>query len=259
MNHNIFSKNSINIFTRKIRLSFFAIRFFLKAIIQNKLHTNKNYNLRFIKSLISNYFLENVTGVIHVGANLGQSRDLYDYYNLDVIWIEPIENTFKNLEKNIKNYPRQKAYNYLITDEDDKSYEFFITNNDVSSSILKLSQHKRLFPHIKESYSIKLQSKTLKTLLEEKNININNYQFLNLDTQGSELLILKGASSIISKFSFIKTEVANFEAYENCAQLDEMNCFMYNNNFRIKEKVQVAAKRNVGSYFEITYQSRKRN
>ena len=256
MNHNICSKDSINILTRRTRLFFLAIRFFLKAIFQNKLYKYRNYNLRFIKSLISNYYLENVTGVIHVGANVGQSRDLYDFYALNVIWIEPIEKTFKTLEKNIKNYPKQKAYNYLITDKDDKSYDFFITNNNVSSSIFKLSQHKKLFPDVKESYSIRLQSKTLKTLLEEKKININNYQFLNLDTQGSELLILKGASSIINKFSFIKTEVANFEAYENCAQLDEMNCFMDNNDFKIKEKVQVAAKRNVGNYFEITYQSK---
>ena len=32
-------------------------------------------------------FLKSVSGVIHVGANTGQERDLYAKYHLDVVWI----------------------------------------------------------------------------------------------------------------------------------------------------------------------------
>ena len=35
-------------------------------------------------------FLRKVSGVIHVGANLGQERAHYARFRLDVVWIEPI-------------------------------------------------------------------------------------------------------------------------------------------------------------------------
>ena len=35
-------------------------------------------------------FLKEVSGVVHVGANTGQERGIYDKLSLDVIWIEPI-------------------------------------------------------------------------------------------------------------------------------------------------------------------------
>ena len=34
-------------------------------------------------------FLADARGVIHVGANVGQERDLYAAYRLPVVWIEP--------------------------------------------------------------------------------------------------------------------------------------------------------------------------
>jgi len=47
-------------------------------ILQRKFHKNPNV------------FLRNAKGVIHIGANDGEEKELYATYNLDVIWIEPI-------------------------------------------------------------------------------------------------------------------------------------------------------------------------
>ena len=47
----------------------------------------------------ANSFLNNVSGVIHVGANSGQERYEYNLYSLDVIWIEPIPKIFNKLKK----------------------------------------------------------------------------------------------------------------------------------------------------------------
>jgi hypothetical protein len=74
-------------------------------------------------------FLEDISGVIYVGANLGQERELLEAHALSVIWIEPVPEIFAELEKNIKNFPRQQAYRYLITDKDDKLYTFHVSNN----------------------------------------------------------------------------------------------------------------------------------
>jgi hypothetical protein len=59
-------------------------------------------------------------------------------------------------------------------------------------------------------------------LIQIENIEIKKYQGLVLDTQGSELLILKGAEKILRNFSYIKVEAADFNAYEGCCQIDEL-------------------------------------
>src|SRR5215472_4628952 len=50
-------------------------------------------NLRRIRSMLKrnpDSFLRGVSGVIHVGANTGQERELYEKFGLHVVWIEPI-------------------------------------------------------------------------------------------------------------------------------------------------------------------------
>ena len=45
---------------------------------------------RLLTSIDSpNWYLRKVDGIVHVGANVGQDRDLYASYGLDVLWIEP--------------------------------------------------------------------------------------------------------------------------------------------------------------------------
>jgi hypothetical protein len=63
-------------------------------------------------------YLDNVTGVIHVGANTGQERDFYASKGLRVLWIEPIANLFEELRQNISAYANQHALCALITDRE---------------------------------------------------------------------------------------------------------------------------------------------
>ena len=56
-----------------------------------------------------NSFLNNVSGVIHIGANSGQEREEYNLYSLDVIWIEPIPKVFKKLKKKYKKISKTKS------------------------------------------------------------------------------------------------------------------------------------------------------
>ncbi len=54
-------------------------------------------------------FLRKARGVIHVGANQGQERNLYAAYNLNVLWIEPIPEVFDQLTALIAPYAAQRA------------------------------------------------------------------------------------------------------------------------------------------------------
>ena len=52
-----------------------------------------------------NNFLHEVSGVVHVGASRGQERTLYQQYGLRVLWIEPIQEVFEDLQANLKKFP----------------------------------------------------------------------------------------------------------------------------------------------------------
>lgn len=202
----------------------------------------------------ANSFLNNVSGVIHVGANSGQERDEYNLYSLNVIWIEPIPKVFNKLKKNIKKYSKQKAYKYLLTNIDNQNINFKIANNaGQSSSILELNQHKDIWPKVEYTRSIKLKSSTLKNVIKHEKIDIKRYQALIIDTQGSELLVLKGGSNLLKNFRYIKTEAADFESYKECCLIKDLSKFLDKFGFKEIKKVKFATRKEGGSYFDILY------
>jgi FkbM family methyltransferase len=202
-------------------------------------------------------FLEDINGVIHIGANTGQERKIYAKYSLQVIWVEPIPDIFNKLVNNIKGFENQKAFQALVTDVSGKEYEFNVASNGgASSSILKFKDHKNIWPEVNFEKKIKLKSLTLNDLLEVNQVQIKKYQALILDTQGSELLILKGASSLLKNFKYIKVEVPDFESYEGCCKLDEMISFMKKNNFQEFIRNEFAKQEDgKGSYYDIVFKN----
>ena len=199
-------------------------------------------------------FLEKAFGVIHVGANVGQERSLYAQNDLEVLWIEPIPEVFEILTANLEEFPKQRALPGLVTDEDGKDYELHIANNRGSSSILDLKLHKEIWPDIHYEKTITVPGVTLNTLLEKEQIDLNKYNALVMDTQGSELLVLQGAIPILHHFKFIKTEVADFEAYSGCCQLPEVSAFMKRFGFREYSRRVMIEGREGNRYYDIVYE-----
>ncbi len=199
-------------------------------------------------------FLQNLSGVIHVGANTGQERELYKKLGLSVIWIEPIPEVFQILKANLQDFPNQQALQYLVTDRDDQEYQFHVANNNgLSSSIMDLKQHKEIWPSVSFTNTLLLRSSTLVTLFEKEGINPANYQALILDVQGAELLVLRGCATLLKNFQYIKTEVADFESYAGCCQLSDLNPFMIDQGYRIFSLQKFASRPAGGSYFNIVY------
>ncbi|SNR17698.1 FkbM family methyltransferase [Tenacibaculum jejuense] len=204
----------------------------------------------------SEKFLTDITGLIHVGANIGQECRLYKKYGLDVIWIEPIPEVFQQLKRNIKKFPNQKAIQALLTNKNDETYEFNIANNNgASSSILKLDKHQDLWPEVSYEKTLQLKSITLQKLVADELIDINKYQAIVLDTQGSELLVLQGSIALLKKIKYISTEVANFESYKNCCKLDDMILFMKSNGFIEVYRETFAESDHGEIYYEILFKN----
>lgn len=201
-----------------------------------------------------NAYLRQISGIIHIGANTGQERELYAKHDLNVIWIEPIPEVFTRLKANLRTYPHQRALQYLVTDREGGSYEFHIANNDgLSSSILELGQHRDIWPDVKYERHITLKGTTLASIVEREGINLRNYDALVMDTQGSELLVLKGAARVLSGFTYIKTEAADFESYEGCAKLAEIEVFLHSHGFRAQHRNLFASRPGGGGYYDVIY------
>ena len=202
-----------------------------------------------------NDFLKKCHGLIHVGANDGHERHLYAEHGLKVVWIEPIPDVFQRLVENIRDLPDQRAINALITDEDGTLCTLHISNNSgQSSSILDLHLHKDIAPEVRFTHDITLRSSRLPTALAD--VDLAQYDAMVLDTQGSELLVLQSAATILGGFNFIQIEAANFEAYRNCATVDTINTFLRSHGFRLLHKDLQVRRAAGGEYFELLFRRR---
>ena len=91
-------------------------------------------------------------------------------------------------------------------------------------------------------------------MFERVNFNPSDYQALIMDTQGSELLVLQGSISILKNFKYIKTEAADFEIYQGCCQLYEIEALMKTHGYREFSRKKFASKSGVGNCFDIVYE-----
>ena len=170
-------------------------------------------------------------GVIHIGAHEGQ--ELSDYLAMGVeriLYIEANPAVFERLQKKVINYPSVQAVCCAIGKENG-TVTLHITSMDQSSSILPLKRSSEIYPMIQETEQITVPCKTLDSLLEELNLNPVEFNILNIDIQGAELLALQGATQTLKYIEAINTEVNYEELYAECALIDEIDSFLETYDF----------------------------
>jgi hypothetical protein len=122
---------------------------------------------------------------------------------------------------------------------------------------MDFKEHKLLWPEVNYVNSIEMTTKTLASLVREIQLDLTTYNSIVLDTQGSELLILKGAIPLLSSMAYVKTEVPDFEAYLGCPMLPEFTSFMKGQGFRLVSKQPMANSTSSHAYYDVTYQNIK--
>jgi FkbM family methyltransferase len=199
-------------------------------------------------------FLKKVRGVIHVGAHLGQERHHYASLGLNVIWVEPIPTVFESLQANIAGVHGQRAYRHLLTDKDGAEYDFHVSSNvGASSSIFDFGRHTDVWPGVHYTHNIRLAATTLTRLVQTEGIDLTEYGALILDTQGSELLVLKGAIDLLDSFQYIKAEAADFEVYSGCCQLNDLTEFLGRRKFVMYRRTPFARRDAGGTCYDVVY------
>ena len=202
-------------------------------------------------------FLRRVRGVIHVGASEGQERGEYASYDLNVIWVEPIPSAYKKLCENIAPLTRQRAVQGLIGDTDDQVVTLNVSSNDGhSSSIFELGAHKEIWPEVSFVDRIEVRTVTLDTLQMREGWDLSLYGALVIDTQGADLMVLRGAMQTLKMIRYVKVEAANFPAYHGASLDDEIVEFLAKQGFAESSRCAFEEKPGVGTYFDILFERR---
>jgi len=199
-------------------------------------------------------YLDDVTGVIHIGASTGQERDLYNSHDLNVIWIEALPDIFDSLQANVCGYPRQLALNYLADQYNDEEVAFHVANNNgESSSLLEMVDHSLMYPDVSSTSSISLSTRTLDWIVMTESIDLDLYDAMVLDVQGAEMRVLKGAAMVLIRMRYIEVEVADFISYSSSPLLSDMSSFMSVCGFTLHYLQRTSFVPGVGTYYNAIY------
>jgi FkbM family methyltransferase len=172
-------------------------------------------------SALDHFNFENLNA-IHIGASWGQERQ---WYYKNILWIEANPACEEQLRENLKSFPNQ-TYKIAVCSDKSQPKQFNIASTKgASSSLLPLKKHKFYYPDIEYVDSIPVQTVTLDDIVKE------SYDFLNIDVQGAELLVLKGATALLPQLTYIYAEINKEELYAGCGLLPEIDSYLENLGF----------------------------
>lgn len=182
------------------------------------------------------------TKVLHIGAHTGE--EALDYYNngvKDVIWFEANQDLVGKLEDHIKQFAMNQQICPIALWDKNEILKFKITNNFQSSSFFDLNTHSSHYPNIVVTEEKDVQALRLDSIISHSDnlLIFNDFEFINIDTQGAELAILKGFGNHINSNSIkgIYLEVNKEKLYEDIPLVDEIDSFLSGFDFyRIKTK-----------------------
>ena len=182
-----------------------------------------------LHKLVEKYKM-NIRGVIHVGAHLGEEYSTYINIGIDdIIFIEPLPECFHVLELTFKNDENVRLINRAAGSLKHEARIYKSTNQLASSSLLKPKQHLEQHPDVKFYYDdTTVKVDRLDNMLSPD----DDHNFLNMDIQGYELEALRGLGNLIHDIDYVLCEVNRKEVYEQCAQVEEIDEFLADFNFK---------------------------
>jgi FkbM family methyltransferase len=161
-------------------------------------------------------------GVIHIGAHEGKEAAKYEQLGFEkVVFVEANPAVFERLRRNVEGRPGVVAIQAAVADRDGE-VQLNVTSFDQSSSILPLGKHAEVYPDITVAKTVTVRARRLDTLLAENGLRSEDYNVINIDIQGAELLALRGAEETLRSIEFINTEVNLAELYQGCALLPDL-------------------------------------
>jgi len=181
---------------------------------------------------------------LDIGAHKGTYTDLVinNFKTKKILMFEPQEDIFNYLKKKYKNKNNIFVINKALSDKSN-ILDFNFNKHDLTSSLSKLDLKNnylrlkaKLFSTTSEGMIIKrkkIQTETLFSVLNDR--NIQDVDFLKIDTEGHELQVLQGMKDKIKKVRCMLVEFHNDEIYVSYNP-EELHKFLVSNNFQLVKR-----------------------
>jgi FkbM family methyltransferase len=168
--------------------------------------------------------------VIHCGAHFGQEVLEYREFGASrMVLIEPQPKCVRKLRSLFKKDPDIEIVPCAAGSHEANgtTASMYVErhNKGQSSSLLKPLKHLAQYPKIKFNRRIEVEIRSLDSIMESF-ADRSRFNFLNLDVQGFELEVLKGATATIEHLDAIVMEVNRDEMYEGCAMVEDADSFL---------------------------------
>lgn len=184
-----------------------------------------------LNSIVNKYNMK-ISGVLHIGAHFGEENNAYNDLGIQKrIFFEPLSSNFKVLKNNIgENYT---LMNIALGNDNKKiSMNVETANSGQSSSILNPVLHLTQYPHIKFESTEEVEMKRL----DDLGMDLSDFNFINIDVQGYELEVFKGAEKTLHNIDYIMSEINRDEVYQNCARIEQLIDFLTPYGFELVEQ-----------------------
>jgi len=174
--------------------------------------------------------------VIHIGAHKAEEMGEYVKNGVEkVVWIEANPLLIDGLRNVVGD--NDIILQAVVSDVDDQECIFNCATSTQSSSILEMDLHNKFFPRIKVEDTLTVKTVTLETLFAKNELKLEDFDFLNIDIQGAELLALKGAGNHLSHFKAVYIEINTDHMYKDCALVGEIDEYLLGHGLKRVETI----------------------
>lgn len=183
--------------------------------------------------------------IFDIGACEGESSIQYSrLFPVSTIYaFEPLPSNIELIQKNFFKYGISNASYYKKALSDSNGVAAFHVSScnpektmatdwdfgNKSSSLLAPEKHLERFEFIHFDKQIEVETITLKTFCEQN--KIQEIDFVHMDVQGAELMVLNGAKDFIFSIKAIWLEVSKAHFYKGQPLENDVKHFMDSNNF----------------------------
>lgn len=165
-------------------------------------------------------------GIIHVGAHEGQEVEQYFGLGFErIVLIEANPELYDALVARFGGDARIKIYNYAICDREgivDFHVHTSRSGSTEPASILRMKRFNQIVSTLHTPRTIQIPAITLDALFDRYDLRRTDYNHLNVDIQGAEVLAFKGATTLLGLMDAVVSEVNLIDLYENGALEDEV-------------------------------------
>lgn len=190
--------------------------------------------------LIDKFGLARPKSLLQIGANSGQEVTTFRMSGIDyAVLVEPLDAPFEQLCRNCEDVAGYLPLKALAVARDGSVVSMHVASNfGQSSSILKPSNHLKLFPSVGFSQelmtitgytadSIYRYARSARPSLPEW------VDMLFLDVQGAELEVFKGAGQLLGNARYIFTEIGYGGGYEGDVSVETLIQYLAAFSYRL--------------------------